>query len=173
MAKHIVKCLYCGKTFDASIEPFVKPRVNRYAHEACAKGIETTKTQDEKDKEALESYIKKLFGVKSISVKIKKQIEKYHQENNYSYSGIRKSLVYFYEVRGNSLEKANGGIGIVPYVYADAFMYYRAIWEAQQQNQNIEIAQYNLPTREIKIEPPQRETMGRKQKGFLFLEEDE
>lgn len=173
MAKHIVKCLYCGKTFDASIEPFVKPRANRYAHEACAKGIETAKTQDEKDKEALESYIKKLFGVKSISVKIRKQIEKYHQENNYSYSGIRKSLVYFYEVRGNSLEKANGGIGIVPYIYADAFTYYRAIWEAQQQNKDIEIAQYNLPTREIKIEPPQREIMGRKQKGFLFLEEDE
>ena len=31
MAKHMVKCLYCGQMFDANIEPFVKPNARRYA----------------------------------------------------------------------------------------------------------------------------------------------
>lgn len=172
MAKHMVKCLYCGKMFDANTESYVKPNERRYAHTACANGIEAAKTQEEKDREELENYIKQLFGIKSISVKIKKQIEKYHQENNYSYSGIKKSLIYFFEIRGNSLEKANGGIGIVPYVYADAFTYYRAIWEAQQQNKDIQLSEYILPTREIHIESPKRETMGRRKNSFAFLEDE-
>jgi hypothetical protein len=46
---------------------------------------------------------------------------------NYTYSGIHRSLEYFYEVKGNSLDKANGGIGIVPFVYQDAYNYYYSL----------------------------------------------
>lgn len=31
------KCLYCSEQIDVSIEPYVKPRSNRYAHATCAK----------------------------------------------------------------------------------------------------------------------------------------
>ena len=58
-------------------------------------------------------------------------MESYKKEKEYSYSGMRKTLKYFFEVRGNSIEKANGGIGIIPYVYDEAYIYWRALWEAK------------------------------------------
>ena len=70
--KHMVKCLYCGQMFDASIESFVKPNPRRYAHTTCANTVEENQTQEEKDKQELENYIKELFGINSISVKIRK-----------------------------------------------------------------------------------------------------
>ena len=35
MAKHIVKCLICGNSFDANVEPFIKANSRRYAHLEC------------------------------------------------------------------------------------------------------------------------------------------
>lgn len=171
MAKHLVKCLYCGEVFDASITPFVKPRSNRYAHKACAETAENKKTKEEKDKEILEKYIKELFRINSISVKIKKQMEMFKNEKNYTYSGMYKTLKYFFEIRGNSIEKANGGIGIIPYVYEEAFRYWQAIWEAQQKNENIQVKEYILPTKEIHISSPQRKPMKHIRKLFTFLDE--
>ena len=42
------------------------------------------------------------------------------KEYNFSYSGILRTLIYFYDIRGNTIEASNGGIGIVPYVYEEA-----------------------------------------------------
>ena len=83
MAKHMVKCLYCGQMFDANIEPFVKPNARRYAHVACARTEEENQTQEEKDKRELEEYIKELFGVSTIPVKIRKQMDTFRKEKNY------------------------------------------------------------------------------------------
>lgn len=55
MAKHMVKCFYCGEVFDASTTPYVKPNSRRYAHKTCAQTAEENKTQEEKDKELLEN----------------------------------------------------------------------------------------------------------------------
>lgn len=172
MAKHMVKCLYCGEMFDASVTPFVKPNARRYAHKTCAQSAEENKSQDIKDREALERYIKQLFGITSISPKIKKQIDTYKTTNNYSYTGMHKTLKYFFEIKGNSIEKANGGIGIIPYVYDEAFNYWRAIWEAKERNENVKVEQYILPVREIHIVPPQRQPMKHMRKLFTFLDED-
>lgn len=173
MAKHMVKCFYCGEQFDASSVPFVKPNARRYAHTNCALEAEKNKTEEEKDKDRLEKYIKELFGVNSIPVKIQKQIEYYRKENNYSYSGIYKTLKYFYEVKkGGSIEKSNGGIGIVPFEYEEAFRYWRALWEAKERNKDVEIEQYVLPVREVHIKPPQRQPMKHIRRLFTFLEEE-
>lgn len=171
MAKHLVKCLYCGEIFDASVTPYSKPRSNRYAHVKCAENAEQQKTQEEKDKELLEKYIKELFGVSSISIKIKKQMEMFKNEKNYSYSGMYKTLKYFFEIRGNQIEKANGGIGIIPYVYDEAFRYWRAIWEAQQRNENIQVEEYVLPIKEVHIVSPERKPMKHLRRLFTFLDE--
>ena len=45
-----------------------------------------------------------------------------------------KTLIYFYEVKHNTIDKSNGRIGIIEYVYNDASKYYYAIWQAQQIN---------------------------------------
>lgn len=105
MAKHMVKCLYCGQMFDANTEPFVKPNARRYAHVACARTEEENQTQEEKDKRELEEYIKELFGVSTIPIKIRKQMDTFRKEKNYSYSGMRKTLKFFFEVKGNPIEK--------------------------------------------------------------------
>lgn len=173
MAKHMVKCLYCGQMFDANTEPFVKPNARRYAHVACARTEEENQTQEEKDKHELEEYIKELFGVNTIPVKIRKQMDTFRKEKNYSYSGMRKTLKFFFEVKGNPIEKANGGIGIIPWVYDKAFDYWRALWEAQERNKGVEIQKYNLPVREIHIVPPKREPMKHTRQLFTFLDEGE
>lgn len=173
MAKHIVKCAICGKQFDANAEPYIKVNSRRYAHESCALSADEKKTKEQKDKEALEAYILQLFKIEYITPKIRKQIESYIKENNYTYSGIHKALVYFFEIKGNTTDKANGGIGIVPYTYEAAYRYYYALWEAQQKNENKvqKIQEYVPKVIEIRIQNPERKVKKRRNL-FSFLDEE-
>ena len=128
------------------------------------------KAKDEQDKEALHNYIMKLFNTTYVDARIQKQIKQYVDEYNFTYSGIHKALIYFFEVKGNSLEKANGGIGILPYCYQDAYNYYFSLWQAQQKN-NVNIEQYIPKEIEITIPSPKRKT--NKKKIFTFLDKDD
>lgn len=168
---HKVKCYYCGKQFDRDKEEWVKVTSNRYAHKNCAISKEEILSQEEKDKHELEEYIIKLFNLDFVEPRIQKQISKYREEYNYTYSGILKSLKYFYEIKGNSIDKANGGIGIVPYVYKRAFDYYYALWQAQQKNVTKQIEQYIPVIKEVTIRNPQRNI--KKRKLFSFLDKEE
>lgn len=132
---------------------------------------EDKKTKDELDKEALEEYIMKLFNDSYINPRIRKQIKQYKDEYNFTYSGIHKALVYFYDVKGNSIEKAKGGIGIVPFIYQDAYNYYFSLWQAQQKNENKVIEMYIPTIKEVVVPVPQRKL--RKRKLFTFLDEEE
>lgn len=168
---HKVKCLYCGQVFDRDKQPFVQVSARRYAHYTCAISEDEQKAQEEKDKDALYDYIKKLFNTTCIDVRIHKQIKQFKEEYNYSYSGIRKALIYFYEVKGNSIEKANGGIGIVPHIYKRAYDYYFALWQAQQKNEDKIVEAYVPRVREVRIKRPVRKV--RKENLFSFLDEEE
>lgn len=81
-----------------------------------------------------------------------------------------KALIYFYEIKGNSYEKANGGIGIIPYTYDAAYQYYFAIWLANQNNSDLALKNYEVKQEKIKIHPPQRKI--NKKKRFSFLDID-
>lgn len=151
--------------------PFEQVGARRYAHVECAKKKEAEKTEEERNKEKLEQYIKKLFRTDVISVKIKKQIKTFQTQYNYTYSGILKALIYFYEVKQNSTEKSNDGIGIVPYVYQEAYNYYYNLWLVQQANKDKNIDEYIPTVVEIKIPSPQRKI--KKRKRFTFLDNDE
>lgn len=166
-----VKCPYCGKYFHRELEEYVQINKVRYAHKACYDRHNAEISQEERDYEILINYIKQLFKIDVISEKIKKQIKDYHNDRAYTYSGIYKSLVWFYQIKGNSIEKANGGIGIVPYVYEDAKNYYTAMWAASQQNQAKPIEQWKPQTIEIHIPPPKRKPI--RSNKFSFLDEDE
>lgn len=156
MAKRMVKCLYCGISFDANSEPWVKPRANRYAHTACYEKEQAGKTQEERDYEELVAYIKTLFG-KTPNPRVWKQIKEFKESYDYSYSGMCKTLKWWYEVKGNSIEKANGGIGIIPYVYKDACSYYYALYLAAITNEDKNIEQCVAQVREFIIAPPRAE----------------
>ena len=95
----------------------------------------------------------------------------YIREYQYTYSGMLKALVYFYEVKGNNKHKANGGIGIIPFIYKDAYNYYYNLWMIQQSNKDKNVIDYVPKLKEIKIPIPKKEP--RKRSVFTFLDEQE
>ena len=170
---HVVTCIYCKKKFDRDKYPFVQVSNRRYAHTECSMSDDQKKAKEELDKEALNNYIMKLFNTSYVDARIQKQIKQYVDEYNFTYSGIQKALTYFFEIKGNSLEKANGGIGIVPYVYKNAYNYYYALWQAQQKNEDKVVTDYVPNIKEIVIPRPQRKVKKRQLFTFLDKENDE
>lgn len=168
---HIVTCIYCKKKFDRDKLPYQQVSARRYAHLACFQNEEIKKSKEEQDKEKLEKYIMKMFNETYINAKVRKQINMYLDDYNYSYSGILKALIYFFEVKGNPIDKANGGIGIVPWIYNDAYNYYYNLWLANQKNEDKVIEDYIPKDKVIKIPVPERKI--RKRKLFSFLDNDE
>lgn len=154
---HMVKCTVCGKSFDRDKIQAVKSGARRYAHYTCLPEGELVPLPNavvDQDLVDLENYIKNLLGDDYNPARVKKQIKDYKNEYNYSYSGMLKALVWFYEVKGNSIEKANGGIGILPFVYQDAYNYYYSLYLAQLVNEEKDVNQYKTKVREIVIKSP-------------------
>jgi hypothetical protein len=166
MAKHVIKCAVCGESFDTNEIQAVRYGVRRYAHYDCypqgelvpiieskrSKKEETKETKEkDPDLKALMDYINQLFGDKCNWAMTQKYIKKFKEEDNYSYSGILKSLIYFYEVKHNPIDKAKGSIGIVPFVYQDAYNYYYSVYMAQQNMQNGTVNKDNVVEKTIKI----------------------
>lgn len=131
-----VKCPKCGQSFYRDQEPFVFYK-NRYWHESCYQQSQQEQQEKDKDLENLNTYICQLLNIEFVSPRIQRQIKSFVTEYNFTYTGIQKTLEYFFEIKKNSLAKSNGGIGIVPYVYNEARDYYEQIFRAQQINQQI------------------------------------
>ena len=151
MAHAWVKCLYCGEQFDRLAEPNIKLG-RRYAHKSCYESQDAGELKKQKDEHDFFEYIKKLYGQDYNYVQIHKQAENYVKQYNFTYSGMLKSLKWFYEVKGNSKEGSNGGIGIIPYIYEEAKKYYLNLYLAQQRNKDIQ--GYTLEVKEIVIASP-------------------
>lgn len=168
MAVRLVKCKYCGNQFDRNKEPYVEVSARRYAHKECAEKQQQSVSKEELDYMELEKYIKKLFNMNVISAKVRKQIKDYRQTYNYSFSGMLKTLKWWYEIKGNTTEKANQGIGIIPFVYDDACKYYYSLWLAENINADTE---YKYVVEEVEIAPPQVWTAPPKLFNFEEVEE--
>ena len=151
--QHIVKCPYCKKTFDAQPDGenkiWIKVGARRYAHLQCVKEHDKNLTQEERDYEDFFKYCKELFKEDYNYILTKKLAERYAKENGYTYSGMKKALQWFYEIEGNSIENANGSIGILPYCFNDAKDYYYKLYIAQEKNKGIK--EWRAPVREIFI----------------------
>lgn len=164
----IIECIYCKKQLNKQTDNYVKVRQSLYAHKECAEAeAARTKTEDE----ILENYICNLLSLDFLSPRIKKQITQYKNQYHYTANGILKALVYFYEVKNNDIKKSNDGIGIVPYVYLEAFNYYYALWQAQQTNQDKVISNYVPKEIEVVIPVPTKEN--KMKRLFSFLDKDE
>ena len=79
-------------------------------------------------------------------------------------------LTYAYEIKKLDINKSNG-IGIIPYIYQDAYNYYYNLWLINQKNGEKRIEDYIPNIVEVKI--PQPELKPRKRKLFTFLDEEE
>lgn len=162
-----VVCAYCKKSMNRKDEDCVVLGNGKYAHKEC---VEIEEKRELTDQEKLDKYITQLLKIDFVNQRIKRQISDFMTKYGYTYSGIHKALVYFYEVKGNPVEKANGGIGIVPYVYSDAYNYYYSIWAAQQKNELKAIEEYVPEEVIVHIPVPQRKI--KKRKLFSFLDEE-
>lgn len=94
----------------------------------------------------------------------------YITEYNYTYSGILSTLKYAFEIKHNDISKANGGIGIVGYLYQEAFRYNYDLWVNNQKNENKIIENYRPVEVNIVIPTPERRPM--KKRKFTFLDEE-
>lgn len=168
MAKKInVKCKYCEQMFDRNNEPFIKIK-NRYAHPECHEKHLAAMTQEDRDIEAFYDYVGNLFKNYNYNYQLTRKLaEKYHNEYGYTYSGMHKTLVWFYEIQKNPVSNSKGSIGIIPYAYEKALDYYYSIFLAQNVNEDKE----EFKTKEvvIEIEAPYVAIKPRK----LFFEEDD
>ena len=163
-----ITCKYCKKVFNKKEEEYIQITNSTYAHLKCA---ELEAKREKTDAEKLDDYIMKLFNYDYVPPRAKKQINQYIQEYNYTYSGILKALVYFYEVKGGDREAAHDGIGIVPFVWQDAYNYYYNLWLAKQKNEDKDLSRFIPQTVEIRITSPEREP--HKKSRFSFLDEEE
>jgi hypothetical protein len=162
-----VVCAYCKKPMSKKDEDCVLIGNNKYVHKTCQ---ELENQREKTDREKLEEYIKELFQISYIEPRVKAQIKKYVEEYNFTYSGMQKALYYHYEIKGGDKAKANGGIGIVPYVYQNAYNYFYELWLAQQKNKDVQIELYQPRVKEIIIPRPERKI--KKRPLFAFLDEE-
>ena len=142
---HKVICLYCKNQFDRDKEPTKQVSSRRYAHLECWQKHLKNMTQEERDIEDFYEYVKRLFKEEYNYLLTKKLAERYVKENNYTYSGMLKTLKWYYEKEGNSIEKANGSIGIIPYIYNQALNYYYDLYKAQLINKNKDVSTFMKP----------------------------
>lgn len=116
-----VKCPYCGQSFQREDIEFVQIG-RRYAHKDCYDKVQQ-----------IHSLMKETLGESYSNTKINSQIKKMVEKENYTIQIIYDILYYWYKVKKSSAAQANGGIGIVPYIYAEYIKY------NQQQQENKEI----------------------------------
>ena len=101
----------------------------------------------------------KLYNTDHVLPRIKQQIKKYVEEYGYTYSGIMKALIYYYEIKGNKFDfaKTNGGIGIVPFVYQEAQQYFKDLERKQKQIKKAGEKQTKVVEKIIEISIPEAE----------------
>lgn len=119
---HIVKCYYCGKTFDIEKEKYQKPNANRYAHLTCF----THQQNAEGKRLELLEFCKLRMGPIADFHKINAQIKDFNARG-ISNEEILLAIKYWLDIKKQPVEKTYGGIGIVPYILGDSKNYWSKI----------------------------------------------
>ena len=156
---HLVKCFYCGKTFDRDKIPAIKINGRRYAHKNCSiNDITDEKTKEEVDKDNFYQLIKSIFGPNYNYMLINTQAEDYIQKYNYTWSGMTGCLHWFYNINHGDKEEGHGGIGIIPFIYDEVKKYYQDIYKAQEKNKQTKIMRepvyFNIQSPRVLERPP-------------------
>ena len=117
------------------------------------------------DRDALWYYIYRLFGQaeedKPVSDWNITQMMKFKRQGM-PYRGQLLTLKYFYEVRKNSIQKSNGSIGIIPFVYDEPRLYYSKL--EQKQKEIGDMIQKQLEKDRIEIKYSPSDYIGKKKK---------
>ena len=98
------------------------------------------------------------------------QAETIAKDYKFTYSGMTKALEYFYRVKKNPIDKTKG-VGIIPYVYKQAYDYYYGLWLAAEENKKKNLSEYIPKDIVVEIKSPQRKI--EKRQLFSFLDEED
>ena len=166
MAKALVKCKFCGETFDRN-DPnikFIKIK-NRYAHQSCYDKQDKAKLEEDEAWSNIIEYLTQLLGDDFEFVKTDKMLQNYKTKYNFTYTGMYKALKWYYEIDNGSKENANGGIGIMPYIYEKAYKYYYDLYLKQQNNAaaapyHVETQTVRIPSPRVYVQPPRLFDLG-------------
>ena len=141
MAKAMVECRVCKQKFNR-LDPnliegvdWVKPVNLHYYHKKCYEDFAKKKGQIGKDgielevddmvwKAAVEDYLKRDLKISIDYPRFNSQWKKYVEKDGRKPKGIYFTLKYFYDIRKNSPERSEGGIGIVSWIYEEAAEYW-------------------------------------------------
>lgn len=165
----IVTCIYCKQKFNRVKEPCEIINTGKYAHKKC---FELEQKRELTDEEKLNKYIRKIFNIDYVPPHILKQEKEFIEKYNFSYSGMLKALIYGCEIKKTvKIDLARPTIGIIPYIYQDAYNYYYSLWLAEQINAEKDIKSFVPKVEKIQIFSPQRQEM--KKHSFKFLMEEE
>lgn len=115
-----VKCHNCG----AYIDKANATCKNKKNYCSTCYALIQKESEDYKD---LISFICDLFQMKAPSMLILSQIKDYKEKHQFTYRGMKTTLDYFYNIKGNPLELDNRKVttvGIIPYIYEEAKEFY-------------------------------------------------
>ena len=132
-----VKCPKCGVQFYREDCEYVQIG-RRYYHAQCV-DKEDTALQEIHEK------MSKLCGDAYSRSKITNQIKKYIAEGK-TLDGILQSLCYWYDYKNSDPSKANGGIGIVGYIYDEAIKYFIDKENRENVNKDVDITEIESKT---------------------------
>lgn len=117
------------------------------------------------DRDALFYYIYRLFGEYSKENPVNPwnitQMQKFKKQGM-PYKGQLLTLKYFFEIQGNSIDKARGSIGIIPYKFEESKLYYTK--EAKRAKEISDAIQRQLEQDRIEIKIDPSSFIGRKKK---------
>lgn len=139
---HIVTCRWCHEKFDTdemSPDEWVASGKSgkAYYHKKCyiakgTPGAQRPERVDSSDAELFKLYLESIIDFIERDLRrfdydpgrIGMMMKDYRKKYGYTYKGMFFSVKYFFEIKKNSWDKANGAIGIVPYVYQEATDYW-------------------------------------------------
>ena len=129
--QQMLKCYYCGQTFDRTKEEYVQVKGRRYAHKRCYEN----RSGEEIDKDEFWETLDEVFhGSANYDYrKVDSQLKSYLKQG-YTIRGVINAVRYWFNVKNGSIIDANKGIGIVPFIYQEAQEY-----QAYLDKQRIEI----------------------------------
>lgn len=137
----MVECRVCKQKFNR-LDPellegvdWVQPVNRHYFHKKCYEDFAKKKGQIGKDgielevddmvwKAAVEDYLKRDLKISIDYPRFNSQWKKYVEKDGRKPKGIYFTLKYFYDIRKNSPERSEGGIGIVSWIYEEAAEYW-------------------------------------------------
>lgn len=135
---HIVHCRSCGGAFnrDVLIEgiDWVKPSNLQYYHKNCyeqwakKQGKLEEKMSDDEWFEALRYYLNHIVKISIDWKKLNSQWKNLLKQKKTA-KGIYFAIRYFYEVVDGQVEKSQGGIGIVFFIYQESCEYWNNRFE--------------------------------------------